>query len=87
MVCRLIEHEEVCAREHHLAYHASDLFAAGEDLHGLVHIVAGEEHAAEEGAQIAFAFILGKLAHPVHEVIVAVFKVAVVILGEVGLRR
>ena len=75
MVRRLIENKEVCAREHHLAYHAPDLLTAGEHLHGLIHIVAGEEHAPEEGAQIAFALILGKLTHPVHEVIVAVFKI------------
>ena len=86
MVRRLVENKEVCAREHHLAYHAPYLFAAGEHLHGLVYIIAGEEHTPEEGAQIALALVFGKLADPVHEVIVAVFKEAVVILGKIRLR-
>lgn len=60
--------------------------AAGEYLDGLVNIVAAEEHTAEEGAQIAFTLILGELTHPVHKVIFAVFKVVVVVLGEVCLR-
>ena len=86
VVRRLVKDEEVCAGEHHLRDHAAHLLAAGEDLDLLVHIVTGKEHPAEERAQVALALICGELAHPVDEVVVAVFKIAVVILREVGLR-
>ena len=40
--------------------------------------------AAEEGAQIALALVLGDLAHPIDEVKLAAVEVRAVILGEVG---
>ena len=57
VVRRLIEHEEVCAGEHHAAEHAPDLLTAGENLDAFIDIVPGEEHAPEEGAQIALALV------------------------------
>ena len=85
MVGGLVKHKHVCAGEHHFAYHAAHLFAAGKYLDGLVNIVAGEKHSSKEGAKVALALVLGKLAHPVHNVKLAVVEILAVVLGKVCL--
>ena len=50
----LVKEQEVGTGEHHAGEHAAHLFAAGENLHGLIHIFTAEEHAAKEAAKIGF---------------------------------
>ena len=45
----LIQHQHVRTVEHHTGEHTPNLLAAGEDLHRLEHIVAGEQHPTQEG--------------------------------------
>ena len=58
VVRRLIENEDIRAEEHHAREHASDLFAAGEDIDGLQNCVARKQHSAEEAADISLRLIL-----------------------------
>ena len=67
MVRRLVEHEEVGPREHHLRDHAAHFLAAGQNFDLLIDIIAGKQHPAEERAQVALALIGEELAHPVDD--------------------
>ena len=48
----LVKQQHVGPGEHHPGEHAPHLLAAGEHLDGLVNLVAGEEHPAQETPQI-----------------------------------
>ena len=48
VVGRLVQHQDVGAEHHHAGEHAPHLFPAGQDLHGLEHIIPGEEHFAQK---------------------------------------
>ena len=54
MVGGLVKQQYVCAAEHHFGQHAADLFATGQNADVFVYVVTGEQHTAQEGAQIAF---------------------------------
>ena len=84
MVGGLIQKNAVGAGEHHAREHAAHLLAAGEHLDGFEHVVAGEEHPAQEAPQIDVVLFLGEGAHPVHQGLVVVLKVFGVVLGEVA---
>ena len=66
MVCRTVKKEHVRAEQHHSREHTSHLFASGENIDRLVHIVAREEHTSEEAAEIGLCLVLdGILSYPV----------------------
>ena len=79
----LVEHEEVRAGEHHAGEHDAHLLAAGKHADGLVHVVAGEEHPAEEAAHVRFQLFGRILGEPLHHVEVAAVEILAVVLGEV----
>ena len=79
----LVEHEEVRAGEHHAGEHDAHLLAAGKHTDGLVHVIAGEEHPAEEAAHVRFQLFRRILGEPLHHVEVAAVEILAVVLGEV----
>ena len=48
------------------------------------HLVAGEEHPAQEATEILLLGIRGELAQPLYQIVVAVLEIFGVVLGEVG---
>ena len=55
--------------------------AAGKHADGLVHVVAGEEHPAEEAAHVRFQLFGRILGEPLHHVEVAAVEILAVVLG------
>ena len=78
-----VEHHGVGVAEHHAGDHAALLLATGEHRGFLEHLLAREEHLAEEAFEVDFGGVVGELAEPVNEVHVGVEEGGVV-QGEVG---
>ena len=74
----LVQNQHVGTVEHHPGEHAPHLLTAGEDLDRLVHIVAGEEHPAQEGTLEGLCTLLCRvprvMAQPLHQVQIAVVE-------------
>ena len=87
VVGRLVDHQHIRAEQHHTREHQAHLLAAGQHTHRLIHIVAREQHAAEEAAQRGFQRIGLRIRRdPVEHVLGVALKVFVVVLGEIALR-
>ena len=84
MVGGLIQQDDVCAGEHHLGEHAANLLAAGEDVHGLEHIVVAEEHTTQEAAQVHIVLLGGILTEPVDQLHLVALEVLGVVLGQIA---
>ena len=80
----LVKQQHVGPGEHHPGEHAPHLLAAGEHLDGLVNLVAGEEHPAQETPQIGLVGVGRPLPQPLHQIVVAVLEELGVVLREVG---
>ena len=87
MVRGLVEQEYIAAEHHHAREHAAHLFAAGKHLHGLIDVFAGEQHFAEETAQIRFGGVFGILLEPADDGIFRIGEIGGIILREIGLTR
>ena len=83
----LVEQEYIAAEHHHAREHAAHLFAAGKHLHGLIDVFAGEQHFAEETAQIRFGGVFGILLEPANDGIFRIGEIGGIILREIGLTR
>ena len=84
VVCRLVEQDDVRSGEHHAREHTAHLFAAGEDVDGLEHIVAGEQHPAEEAAEVDIVLLGRVLADPVDEGFGMAVEILAVVLREIA---
>ena len=88
MVGGLVQHQGIGTEQHHPGQHAPDLLAAGEDLNGLVHVVAGEQHPAQEGPLeglgVGLRDLGGELRQPIHQIQIAVIEEGGVIQWEIA---
>ena len=85
MVGGLVHNQDVGTEHHHPGQHAAHFFAAGEHVDRFLHVVAGEEHLAEETAQIRFRGVLRVLFQPFDDAQITAVEVCGVVLREVRL--
>ena len=78
MVRGRVEYDCICVPEHHAGYHAAHFLAAREHRGLFEHILAREQHSAQETFEINLARIVAELAQPVHKVVVRVEERGVV---------
>ena len=86
VVRRLVEDQDVGAGDHHFREHTAHALASGEDLELFDAVLAGEQHAAEEAADVGGVLDLGILGQPVRDAEIAV-KLPRVVFREIRLRR
>ena len=77
-----VEDEAIGILQLHAGNHATHLLASGEDIGLLQHLLATEEHTAEEALEVYFV-AFAKLAEPIDEVEVGVEELGIV-EGQVG---
>ena len=84
MVGGLVEKHHVGPGKHHPAEHTADLFAAGEDVHGLEHVLVAEQHPPQEAPEVHVVLLGGILTQPVHQFHLIPVKVGGIVLGQVA---
>ncbi len=84
MVGRLIQKHHIGTGKHHFAEHTAYLLAAGQNIHGLEHVLVGEKHPTQEAPEIHVVLLGGVLPEPVHQLHGVAVKIGGVVLGQVA---
>ena len=84
MVGGLVEKHHVRPGKHHPAEHTAHLFTAGEDVHGLEHVLVAEQHPPKEAPEVHVVLLGGILAQPVHQFHLIPVKIGGIVLRQIA---